>query len=116
MTCAEAARNRGLATTSPSLVVRNRATPRSTPTSRPAAGSGTGWVSAITMTYQRRCSRLQLQRLDRAAHRPVLRTLTVPTAWKAACAHVPEPHGCHFAPSPVTNRTWLNRWYGLNRG
>ena len=45
---ADAAKNRGLATISPSEVVRNRATPRSTPTARPAVGNGTDSVSATT--------------------------------------------------------------------
>src|SRR5215218_3881579 len=53
-----AARNRGLATTSPSEVAANRATPTSKPISRPVAGCGTGCCSVTTMTYQRRASRL----------------------------------------------------------
>ena len=70
ITSADAARNRGLSTTSPSLAVRKRATPTSTPTSRPVAGSGAGSVSAIRMTYQRRCSRLSWG------------ALTVPRIWR----------------------------------
>src|SRR5918999_6478390 len=49
---------RGLGTTSPSLVVRTRTTPTSTPTDRPVAGRGTASVSVTTTTYQRRLSRL----------------------------------------------------------
>src|SRR5215211_7669734 len=60
-----ASRNRGLATISPSLVVRNRATPRSTPTDRPVGGSGTGSVSVTTITYQRRPSRFSCSVLTR---------------------------------------------------
>ena len=81
ITSAEAARNRGLAI-SPSLVVKNRATPTSTPTSRPAAGSGTGSVSAMTMTYQRRPSRLSCSAVTVPRTLRCWRTFTDPAAWK----------------------------------
>ena len=72
---AEAARNLGLAMICPSEVVRNRATPTSTPAARPVAGSGSAPVSVMTMTYQRRCSRLSCSELDRPGDGPVLADL-----------------------------------------
>jgi hypothetical protein len=58
---AAARRWRGLATCCPSEVVRNDATPRSIPTTRPVAGSGAaGTSSQESTTYQRRPSRFTL--------------------------------------------------------
>ena len=47
-------RSRGSAIFSPPLVTAKSRTPRSTPTARPVAGSGSGaWVSTAKVTYQR---------------------------------------------------------------
>ena len=51
-------RNRGLVMISPSEVTKNRATPTSMPAVRPVDGNGSASVSVITITNQRRCSRL----------------------------------------------------------
>ncbi len=92
----------------PSEVVRNRTTPTSTPTParrRERLGLGLG----DTMTYHRRCSRLSCSDLDGPGTCRCWRTLTEPTAWNVARAHPPGGAGVHFAPSPATNPTWLNR-------
>jgi hypothetical protein len=102
-------RNRGLATTSPTLVVKNRATPRSIPTDRPVDGSGTGSDSVTTITYQRRPSRLSCRALTRPTTGRCWPTFIRPTAFKLACAQRPPSAGSHLAPSPATNSTWSKR-------
>lgn len=54
------------------------------PASRPVTGSGTGSLSLITMTYQRRCSRLSWSALTVPGTGRCWQTLTVPTAWNLA--------------------------------
>ena len=74
------------------------------------AGSGTGSVSVITMTYQRRCSRLSCSTLTVPRTGPVLADLDRADGlegWRAPTRR--SRTAVHFAPSPATNKTWLNR-------
>ena len=56
----------------PSEVTRNRATPTSMPTARPAGGSAMGSISVTTTTNQRRFLASQLESLDPAFSLAVL--------------------------------------------
>ena len=109
ITSAEAARNFGLATISPSEVVRNRATPTSTPTARPVAGSGFGLGVGDDDDVPAPVLAFELQELDRPGDGPVLADLDRADGLEG-CPRPPAGRaGVHFAPSPATNPTWLNR-------